>query len=274
MPFTLMKGSFEPSFGQPDGDSLRFVPDNPEPITDLRRRGQRPKINPDNGSIQLRYEAIDTMEKRALEPFSSDATASNLDLAGTQGGARSARGHVYANQLDPNGRLIAFVFAGESAAEDGSSVFLGPDDIAESINLRQLALGHAYPLYYDTLFDDLRRRCTEASEAARAKRLGVWSADASLSGARWTGSVETLPPIFPKLWRRIDTFSRDDTLFEPARPFANLKRWIAQFSPERVIVSETDTVTGFDNIIETTDDTVRMTVEPHKIVVVSTPQTS
>lgn len=274
MPFTLIKGLFQPSSGQPDGDSLRFVPDNPGLILDLRRRGQRPKINPDNDSIQLRYEAIDTMEKRALEPFSSDATKSNLDLAGTDGGSRNARGHVYANQLDPNGRLIAFVFSGESEGVDGGSVFLGPNDITGSINLRQLELGHAYPLYYDTLFDDLRRRCTEASEAARAKRLRIWGADASLSGARWTGNVETLPPLFPKLWRRIDTFTRDDTLFDPTRPFANLKRWIAQVSPERVIISETDTVTGFDNVIETTDDTVRMTVDPHKIVVVSAPQTS
>ena len=56
MPFTLIKGTFEPSFGIPDGDSIRFVPDDPSPIFRLRRRGFAPKLNQKNGSIQLRYE--------------------------------------------------------------------------------------------------------------------------------------------------------------------------------------------------------------------------
>lgn len=45
MPFTLIKGNFHPEFGFPDGDSLRFVPDNPDPIFKLKRRNFPPKIN-------------------------------------------------------------------------------------------------------------------------------------------------------------------------------------------------------------------------------------
>ncbi len=269
MPFTLIKGRFEPSFGRPDGDSLRFVPNDPSPIFKLRRRGRPPKINQTNGSIQLRYEAIDTMESAALQPYSSDATKSNLDLAGTIGGTQSAPGHIFTNQLGPNGRPIAFVFSGDTAHQDGSELFLDADSIMSSINVQQLERGHAYPLFYDTLFDDLRERCASVSLAARASGLGVWSEDETNTGAEWTGDPDTMAPIFPKLWRRIDKFVKDDTFFDPGRPFANLTDWIEHEKDERVSVPTQGLFTGFDNVIETTDTTVRMTVEPHELVVVS-----
>lgn len=268
MPFRLIKGTFQPTFGFPDGDSLRFVPDNPEPIFHLIRRKKAPKLNPNNGSIQLRYEAIDTMEKSAGS-FAEAATLSNLDLAGTQGGTQSARGYICSNQLGPNGRPIAFVFAGDTDKDDGSSVYLEPDDIMESINVKQFERGHAYPLFYDTLFDDLRQRCTEVVLAAKQAGNGVWSADTTNSGASWTGNVDTLEPIFPKLWRRIDKYVNDETFFDPTRPFANLKIWMEQSAPERVAVLSESIFTGFDNLVETTDTTVRMTFEPRQIVVVS-----
>lgn len=269
MPFKLIKGSFAPGFGRPDGDSLRFVPDDPSPIFTLRRRGRPPKLNPNNGSIQLRYEAIDTMESAALDPFSSDATASNLDLAGTAGGTQNARGYICSTQLGPHGRPIVFAFAGDTVEADGSDIFLAPDDIMQSINVQQLALGHAYPLFYDTLFDDLRARCADVCLQAKAAGKGVWAADETNSGTTWTGDVATLQPIFPKLWRRIQRYVKDDTFFDPAVPMAGLKHWMESVSPERISIPSQNVFTGFDNVVETTDHTVKMTVEPHELVVVS-----
>ena len=266
MPFTLIKGEFKPEFGRPDGDSLRFVPDDPLPIFKLKRRGKPPKINPNNGSIQLRYEAIDTMESSALKPFSSNATKSNLELAMAHGG----RGYICSNQLGPHGRPIAFVFAGDTAQQDGDdTIFLKPDDIMESLNVKQFELGHAYPLFYDTLFDDLRARCIEVSNKAKAAELGVWAGDETTSGVEWTGDVDTLAPIYPKLWRRIDRYVNDDTFFDKDKPFANLKKWIEQEADERVSIPSQNIFTGFDNVLETTDDTVRMKFAPHELVVVS-----
>ena len=112
MPFTLIKGFFAPDLGRPDGDSMRFVADDPAPFFRLRRRGRPPRINADNGSIQLRYEAIDTMESRALEAFSAAATAANLDFADATAGR--SRGYVCSTQLGPHGRPIVFAFAGET----------------------------------------------------------------------------------------------------------------------------------------------------------------
>jgi hypothetical protein len=78
-----------------------------------------------------------------------------------------------------------------------------------------------------------------------------------------------MAPIYPKLWRRIDKFVTDDTFFDPTRPMANLKQWIDHEEAERVSIPSQGVFTGFDNVLEVTDDTVRMIYEPHDIVVVS-----
>ncbi len=269
MPFTLFKGTFQPGFGFPDGDSLRFVPDNPDPIFRLTRRRSPPKINPRNGSIQLRYEGIDTPEKAAIDPFASDATASNLDLAGTNGGQDSARGYVYANQLGTRGRLIALVYAGDTDEEDGSEKFLGPANIASSINVQQLRLGHAYPLYYDTFFHDLRDFCRAEVDTARAANRGVWSADASTSGFAWNNDIKELPPIFPKLWRRIQKYIGSETFFDSDDPASNLVPYMKSLRDERVLTLSDARITGFDNLVETNGDQVKLLADPNDMVVIS-----
>ena len=113
------------------------------------------------------------------------------------------------------------------------------------MNVQLLRSGNAYPLFYDTLFSDLRIRCTEASNEARIAKKRVWQADVTLTGAKWTGNVDTLLPIFPKLWRRIDTYVNDDTFFDPKEPFANFKAWLEQSRNERVLDLTSMAFTGF-----------------------------
>lgn len=269
MPFKLFTGTFHPEFGRPDGDSLRFVPDNPEPLFSLPRRGRAPRINQTNHSIQLRYEGIDTLEKAAIDPFASDATNSNLDLAGTEGGSRPAKGYILTNQIGPHGRPIAFVFSGEPPQEDGSEIYATADDISVSINVQQIKLGHAYPLYYDTLFSELRDYVRELVKKARSEELGVWSSDQTVTGFAWNANVKLLPPIFPKLWRRIDSYTDSETFYEPAERAANLKAYLESLDDERVLLINESRFTGFDNLIEVNGDTIQMTVDPNDIVIVS-----
>ncbi|MFN3225409.1 MAG: hypothetical protein ACE360_04065 [Hyphomicrobiales bacterium] len=226
-------------------------------------------MNPSNKSIQLRYEGIDAMEKRALTPYSSNATAANLELTNTSGGTTSSRGYIYTNQLGPRGRPIAFVFAGDTDQADGSEIFVPAETMLNSVNAALLAEGHAYPLFYDTLYDDIREALSELALNARGRRQNVWSADQTNSGFEWTGDVSTLPPVFPKLWRRIDDFIGDETFFDENRPMAGLKAWIEMMKPERVSVPSQGLFTGFDNLIEVTEDRVQMIVEPEKVVISS-----
>jgi len=218
MPFTLTAGEFVPEAGRPDGDSIRFRPDNPTPLFQLPRRSSAPRINSKNGTIQLRFEGIDTMESRALSPFSEDATSSNLELCGVPNGMGTARGNILSTQIGPNGRPICFVYLGDATETDGDdAIFVDVDRMKKSVNYQQLSKGYAYPLFYDTLYFDLRIAMADEAASARARGENVWSADVTHTGAFYTGrqSLGTLQPLFPKLWRRLDSYSRSSDIANP-----------------------------------------------------------
>ncbi|MGV2826812.1 hypothetical protein [Myxosarcina sp. GI1(2024)] len=270
MPFILTAGEFVPDAGRPDGDSIRFRPDNPTPLFLLPRRGRPPRVNSQNGTIQLRYEGIDTMESRAAAPFSSNATSSNLELCGVPSGTGTARGHILSTQIGPNGRPICFVYAGNATEQDGASIFLDVDRMKESVNFKQLSRGHAYPLFYDTLFFDLRRAMADEAVSARASGKNVWSEDATNTGATYSGrnSLETMPPIFPKLWRRLDTYSRDSDVANP-ESLNEFIGYLNSLREERVFIVSEGKSTGFDDLIEVNGDKIRMTTLPEDIIIVS-----
>src|SRR5688572_5888156 len=107
MPLLLIKGTFKPGTGVPDGDTVRFAPDNPDLLFKLTRQGRPPRLNTENGTVPLRYEGIDAMEKGARQPESSDATARHLEFLGLTGANDEGRGHIFSRLLDTNGRVIA-----------------------------------------------------------------------------------------------------------------------------------------------------------------------
>ncbi len=59
MAFKLIKGTFHVVGYSPDGDSVRFKPNNPENLKLLS--GAKARMN-SKGHVQLRLEAIDTLE--------------------------------------------------------------------------------------------------------------------------------------------------------------------------------------------------------------------
>lgn len=270
MPFTLIKGEFVPEAGRPDGDSMRFRPENPTPLFMLKRRGAPPKINQSNGTIQLRFEGIDTMESKAAEPFSKDATKSNLDLCGVPNGTGTAPGYILTNQIGPNGRPIAFVYSGTAIEPDGASVFLEEERLKESINYKQIEQGHAYPLFYDTLFFSLRQVLSDAVKEVRESNINLWSVDVTNSGTNYSGfqSLLTMPPIFPKLWRRLDKYSRDSDTMNP-NTLEEFKEYMESIREERVFILSEGRSTGFDDIIQTSGNIVKLKYRPEDVVVVS-----
>lgn len=267
MPFVVINGEYVPEAGRPDGDSIRFRPDNPDLVSLLWQRGNPPKINAGNGTIQLRFEGIDTMESRANPDFALAATASNLALCGVPLATDSARGYILSNQLDPHGRPIAFAYSGKSQETDGDKVFLSVERMQQSVNFQQIQHGHAYPLFYDTLFVDLREALAAVTRRSRASRVGVYAQDVTNTGAVYAGfnSLDVMLPLFPKLWRRLDSYSRDPDILDPLS-LDEFLQYMQFDKAERVLVIPEARSTGFDNVIAVTENRVSLQVLPENLI--------
>jgi hypothetical protein len=163
MPYTLLRGSFVirypdlPRQGpEPDGDTIKFLPDTPALVETLPRRSGRPPDLNARG-ISVRLEALDALETHFGETHQELAGANAardelLRLLGftnvtffqdlpnkVQSANQDAlRGHVLSNGIDGNGRLIAFVYPGEHAGPDGMTVFVDAVLVDQSLNAQLL----------------------------------------------------------------------------------------------------------------------------------------
>src|SRR6266568_1213392 len=175
MPYTLLRGQFVirypdlPRQGpEPDGDTVKFLPDSPAFVETLpRRSGRPPDINA--RGISVRLEAIDALETHFAETHQelAGANAARDELLRHLGftnvrffpdlpnKVQSAdqdvlRGHVLSNGIDGNGRLIAFIYPGDHPGPNGSSVFVDEALVDQSVNAALLGAGNAYPAFYAT----------------------------------------------------------------------------------------------------------------------------
>ena len=210
------------------------------------------------------------MEKDAKEPFASDATERNLKLIGLSSQTDEAGGYILANQIGPNGRPICFVFAGEAPEDDGASVFLDVDRMKESVNYRLIEAGVVYPLFYDTLFGDLREALTAAAHNARDSGLGFWPNDKTAAGVAWGGadSLPNLDPIFPKLWRRLEKYTQNRDFRDESDTLDAFIDFL-QASRDRLFILSEARFTDLDNIVEVHGTTVRLPFLPQDLVFVS-----
>ncbi|UBU15925.1 lamin tail domain-containing protein [Nonomuraea gerenzanensis] len=231
MSYTLLRGSFVirypdlPRQGpEPDGDTVKFLPDSPALVEALpRRSGRPPDINA--RGISVRLEAVDALETHFAETHQEldGANAARDELLRLLGftnvrfwedlpnKVRSAdqdsiRGHVLTNGIDGNGRLIAFGYAGDHQGADGTTVFVDGPLVDRSVNAQLLAAGLVYPAFYATLPAELRTHLAEVSQAARRKAIGIWPrSTADPNGAATVRDLDGLERlvIWPKLFRRI-----------------------------------------------------------------------
>jgi len=233
MPYTLLGGNFVirypdlPRQGpEPDGDTIKFLPDTPVSVEALpRRSGRPPDINA--RGISVRLEAIDALETHFQESHQELAGANAardelLRLLGftnvvffddlpnkVQSADQDAlRGYVLSNGIDGNGRLIAFVYPGDHPGPDGTAVFVDEALVDQSMNALLLAAGLVYPAFYATLPADLRTHLAAVSEAARAAQpaVGLWPrSTADPNGPATVADLAALEGlvVWPKLFRRL-----------------------------------------------------------------------
>lgn len=227
---------------EPDGDTVRFRPDTPLLVEALPRPSGTP---PDLGArgISVRLEAIDALETHFGETHQElvGANAARDELLRLLGftGVRffddlpnkvrsadqdSVRAHVLANGVDANGRLIAFLYAGDHPGPDGATVFVDAPLVDRSVNAHLLAAGHAFPAFYATLPATLREHLAASSRAARAAGRGLWArSTADPNGAAAVAGLAALQDlvVWPKLFRRLVPF-----LATGAPGFDGLDAWL------------------------------------------------
>jgi hypothetical protein len=161
MAMFLIAGSFRIKGAQPDGDSIRFAPDDPAKWDLIT--GTRVKRNA-SGAAQLRLDLIDALETlygtpRTHQPLDlAHAAASELldwlgfsnvvraqDETVTSSTPDTVAGYILTRAADLYGRCISLVGRGDPPSDDGSSVFVDVDALRTTANHHLIKQGLAYP---------------------------------------------------------------------------------------------------------------------------------
>ncbi|KAF4434756.1 nuclease [Fusarium acutatum] len=224
--FKLLHGKFiiaNPM--QPDGDTVRFKPDNVDFAEELRRGSPGSPIK--SRGVNIRLEAIDALEKSQELMGAIAARDKLLDMLGFTGikyssdspftitsGDQEVSGYVLSNGFDSFGsRLVGFVYNGDGSVHgsDGSDIPLSESLVDESVNTALLSEGHVFPAFYDTLPENLRDHLATKSRAARKANKGVWSRSKGFPGDPLILKTPILASLqeavlWPKVYRRLESF--------------------------------------------------------------------
>jgi hypothetical protein len=271
--YTLISGSFYilypdlPNNGpEPDGDTINFLPDHDELILALPRFSGRAPDRRHLGTYGVRFEGIDTLEThfenrhQKLAPAEA-ARDRMLELAGfrdvrflasNRNKVQSAeehplRGHLLANGIESNGRVLGLVYPGDSAlgVEDGDRVFVDEALLGRSLNAALVREGLAYAELYSTMPLALMLELRRLIAAARAAGAGHWPTEdvtrgrrAQIGGLADLSSMVIFPKLFRRLvkyfragfpdlasfdtWMRADPIERDDRALLPTGEIGNL----------------------------------------------------
>lgn len=259
---------------QPDGDSIRFVPDTPALLGDLRRaRRIRPSRD---GSVQLRLEGIDAPETHyqgQAQALADPARDRLLALCGF----RSVRHRdqeviaaepaerpaaVLAQMADANGRPVALLLTDGRLPADGSYTAVDDALLARTVNADLLADGSAYLTLYDSAAPPLRAALRALAAKARKAGLGVWDADAT-SAFTLLDQASIGPQgelVVPKLFRRCTDYLRTRT------PGETLVHWLrthgdpARPEDDLVVIGGRFTV-HLSDLVEQRNDEITFTAD-------------
>lgn len=284
MPLTLIEGSYRILNSAPDGDSVRFYPDDPAAFSKAHLRVRTNQA----GGAQLRLDGIDTLETHyqpqvagfgmTHQPMklARGAAGALLEFLGFQNVQRGPNetvtaatpaqvlGYILTRFSDKYGRCVAFAFKGSSPQADLSNAFLDVALFKQSANEHMLSSGFAYPTYYSKLFFDIRGAMTAAVDAARGAKAGLWPKDVSTKGFT-VPDLKTLTDrvvIMPKLYRRlIDYLAINDGSVS----LAGFSAYLAT-RDDRLFILSTGHATGFDFVVEVNGQNVRMTRPPEDLV--------
>jgi hypothetical protein len=282
MPMLCLAGTFRIVGTEPDGDSIRFYPDDVSQWS-LVGGPHRVRTNA-SGGAQLRLDAIDALEThyapqggtRVHQPpvLAHQAAAELLRRLGFRDVQRDVEkvvaaepahlpGYLLTRTADLYGRCVALIGRGDAPAPSGTQVRVNVAMLRRTANFRLISTGLAYPTYYQNLFPDLRRALTAEVERARPDR-GVWPEDRTQTGFEVAG-LDTLTDevvILPKLFRRLVDYLH---LGAGDPSLAGFPDYLAQRN-DRVLVLPEGDFTTFDTVVRVDGQTVRMTAPPENVI--------
>ena len=284
MVMTLIQGNFRVIKAAPDGDSIRFYPNNPQLWEKLPTR----IVTNRAGGAQLRLDSIDTLEThfhakggsvgmqhQPLE-FAHSAASELVKFLGFKKITRNSNevvtaaepeevpGFILTRFADTYGRSVAFAFKGNSDAEDGSSIYFDKSLLKKSANYHLLNKGLAYPTFYSKLYPDIRKELIAVTEKVRKENKGLWALDKTNDGFVLE-DLETITDntvILPKLFRRLLGYL---AINDGSVSLEGFPKYLKSLS-DRVIIFPEGNVTGFDFVVQVDGQNIKLTSQPEDLV--------
>jgi endonuclease YncB( thermonuclease family) len=285
MPLTVIKGHYRIIGAAPDGDSIRFYPTQKDAFT---RAGIKSVRTNATGGAQLRLDAIDALETHysprvgglgelhqpvrygdgaaerlpQLLGFSSVTRGANQVVTASE--PETTPGYILTRFADKYGRCVAFAFPGDIDHDDLTPMFVDAAAVETSVNAGMLKEGLAYPTYYSKLFPDLRAALTADYLSARGAASGLWADDVTETGVK-VNSLTTLTDdavILPKLFRRLVDYI---ALNHGDVDLGGFSAYLATVD-DRLILTTTSSVTGFDNVMTVSGQTVTLNQPPENLI--------
>jgi endonuclease YncB( thermonuclease family) len=230
--FLAIAGNFIIKGKEPDGDSVRFVPDDPQRLTQLKNHSRIVPSKVD-GSVQLRFEGIDAPELHyggQAQPLGVEARDKLLSWMGftniqyktspstmvDSSTPAQVPGIILSQQAEINGRPVSYVLVEADAAglRDGRWTNVTDAVLEKTLNFRMIDQGLAYYTVYTSTPAAHRVRLRRAALAARQAGRGVWPLDFTAEFVLKNQASVSAPGgelILPKLFRRCTDYLKDVT---------------------------------------------------------------
>ncbi|SIR82005.1 thermonuclease family protein [Williamsia sterculiae] len=286
MPLSVIQGTYKIAGTSPDGDSIRFYPDDPDVWT-KRHIGAKPNAQ---GGVQLRLDAIDALEThytpphahhmwRQPEEFGDGAATRLLELLGFRDVVRGDNGRITSATpaerpgciltrfADVYGRAISLAYAGTRpgrTSADGSAQ-IDVDELKKSVNYQLLADGWVYPTFYSKLYIDFREALTAATVAARDAGKGLWPKDSTTKGFAVTSEKQLTDDlvILPKLFRRLAEYLTDA---DGSVALSGFSAFLGAHDDDKLYTVPAGHSTSLDTLVTVKNRTVTLTLPPEQIV--------
>lgn len=284
MPLKLIAGNFKILNTAPDGDSIKFYPDDPNI---WKKLGIKVRAN-HAGGVQLRLDGIDALEthyqprigslglQHQPKTLAHSAAAELLKFLGFDQVTRDSHevvtaatpqqlpGFILTRFADTYGRSVAFVFKGNAPGADGSDVYLDKSLLHQSANDHLLAAGLVYPTFYSKLYVDLQQEMTKSTDKARHGHTGIWQVDKTTEGfvLEQLRTITDKVVILPKLFRRLLDYL---AINGGSVSLAGFKDYL-ESRDDRLIILPNGHITGFDYVVEVNAQTIKLTQPPERLV--------